>query len=111
MSLYIGDPYQARSFCALSIEVSIEVQCSMASFLLSKPEIDYIVDGVNSNYRADGRTCKDYRHFNIQTGVVSNTSGSAKIQLVKGQQNKMLILVHTLSPYTGSYSCCSGCEG
>ncbi len=93
----------------------------MASFLLSKPEIDYIVDGVNSNYRADGRTCKDYRLFNIQTGVVSNTSGSAKIQLVKRQQNKMLLFIiikvktHNMnlyfSPYIGSYSCCGGCEG
>lgn len=55
----------------------------MATFLLSQSERDYIVSGVREDLRADGRTCTDYRHFKVRTGVVSNTSGSAKIELVR----------------------------
>ena len=54
----------------------------MATQLLSQFERDYIVTGVNQDFREDGRSCRDYRSFALQTGVVSNTSGSAKIQLV-----------------------------
>ena len=54
----------------------------MANFQLSQSEREYIVNGVREDLRADGRTCTDYRHFTVRTGVVSNTSGSAKIELV-----------------------------
>ena len=54
----------------------------MATFLLSQNEREYIVNGVREDLRADGRACTDYRHFKVRTGVVSNTSGSAKIELV-----------------------------
>lgn len=30
----------------------------------------------------DGRGCEDYRHMEIETDVVSNTDGSAKVTLV-----------------------------
>ena len=55
----------------------------MATFLLSQNEREYIVSGVREDLRADGRACTDYRHFKVRTGVVSNTSGSAKIELVR----------------------------
>ncbi|KAL5467333.1 hypothetical protein EMCRGX_G031546 [Ephydatia muelleri] len=48
---------------------------------LSRWEREYIVSGVNEDFRTDGRSCKDYRHFTLETGVVSNTSGSARIKL------------------------------
>lgn len=32
--------------------------------------------------RVDGRGCEDYRHMEIETDVVSNTDGSAKVTLV-----------------------------
>lgn len=54
----------------------------MATQLLSEYERDYIVTGVNQDLREDGRNCRDYRHFSVRTGVVSNTSGSARVQLV-----------------------------
>ena len=54
----------------------------MATQLLSEYEREYIVAGVNQDLREDGRNCRDYRHFSLRTGVVSNTSGSARIQLV-----------------------------
>ena len=54
----------------------------MATFHLSQSEREYIVSGVREDLRADGRTCRDYRHFTVRTGIVSNTSGSAKVELV-----------------------------
>ncbi len=54
----------------------------MASQLLSRYEREYIVKGVNCDFRADGRGCRDFRHFSLESGIVSNTSGSAKVQLV-----------------------------
>ena len=55
---------------------------SMATRLLSAYEREYVVEGVNQDLREDGRNCRDYRSFSLQTGVVSNTSGSARVQLV-----------------------------
>lgn len=44
------------------------------------------VDGPGSCFqddlRVDGRGCEDYRHMEIETDVVSNTDGSAKVTLV-----------------------------
>ena len=50
--------------------------------MLSENERQFILDGVKADLRADGRGCRDVRHFAIGTGVVSNTSGSAKIERV-----------------------------
>ena len=55
----------------------------MATHVLSRYERSYIITGVNEDFRADGRSCRDCRHFSLETGAVSNTSGSAKIQLVR----------------------------
>ena len=38
--------------------------------------------------RVDGRGCEDYRHMEIETDVVSNTDGSAKVTLVKTKKKK-----------------------
>jgi len=42
----------------------------------------YIVGGIEQDFRSDGRSCQDYRHFEVETGIVSNTSGSARLRLV-----------------------------
>ena len=54
----------------------------MADVLLSSFERRYIISGVEQDFRSDGRSCQDYRYFEIETGVVSNTSGSARLRLV-----------------------------
>lgn len=54
----------------------------MAAIVLSDFEAAYIKRGVNVDLRGDGRSRKDYRYFELKTGVVSNTSGSAEIKLV-----------------------------
>lgn len=40
--------------------------------------------------RVDGRGCEDYRHMEIETDVVSNTDGSAKVSLVKTASSSSL---------------------
>ena len=54
----------------------------MSRIVLSDREREFIVSGIVEGTRADGRTCSDYRHFQLCTDAVSNTSGSAEIQLV-----------------------------
>lgn len=56
----------------------------MASINLSAFERSYIICGVQEGVRADGREAKAYRHFDLTTGVISNTSGSAEIKMVDG---------------------------
>lgn len=49
--------------------------------MLSSFERTFIVDGVEQDFRSDGRSRHDYRHFEVETGIVSNTSGSARLRL------------------------------
>ncbi|ORY95595.1 ribosomal protein S5 domain 2-type protein [Syncephalastrum racemosum] len=53
----------------------------MPAPLLSPAERDYITQGIETDCRADGRGCLDYRHFVLETGVLSQTSGSARCRL------------------------------
>ncbi|KAL4234142.1 Exosome complex component RRP42 [Mactra antiquata] len=53
----------------------------MVDVQLSDAEKTYIIHGAQDNLREDGRGCEDYRHLEIETSVVSTTSGSAKIRL------------------------------
>lgn len=41
----------------------------------------YVLHGVRDDLRVDGRSCEDYRHVELETDVVSNTDGSAKVTL------------------------------
>ena len=56
----------------------------MANVVLSGGEKQFIMNGVFEDFRLDGRTRKEYRHFEIETGIVSNTNGSARLRLVGG---------------------------
>ncbi|KAK2836706.1 hypothetical protein Q7C36_014575 [Tachysurus vachellii] len=53
----------------------------MATIQVSEAEKVYIMHGVRDDLRVDGRGCEDYRHMEIETDVVSNTDGSAKVRL------------------------------
>ena len=55
----------------------------MASVVLSKDEKVFIKNGVFDDFRLDGRARRDYRYFEIETGIVSNTNGSARLRLVR----------------------------
>ncbi|KAF9103547.1 Exosome complex component RRP42 [Mortierella sp. AM989] len=52
--------------------------------LISPAERDYILKGIECNIRADGRQRSDYREVTIETSVVSQTSGSARIRIAGG---------------------------
>ncbi|XP_039192048.1 exosome complex component RRP42 isoform X1 [Crotalus tigris] len=53
----------------------------MASVVLSEAEKVYIMHGVQEDLRVDGRGCEDYRCTEVETDVISNTSGSARVKL------------------------------
>lgn len=48
---------------------------------LSPGEIRFITDGVSENIRADGRDRLDFRPMTIETGLISQANGSARIVL------------------------------
>ena len=53
----------------------------MSGLLLSETEKAYIVHGIQDNLRTDGRTCEDYRHVELETGLLTNAQGSCKLAL------------------------------
>ncbi|OAQ34266.1 ribosomal protein S5 domain 2-like protein [Linnemannia elongata AG-77] len=52
--------------------------------LISPAERDYILKGIECNIRADGRQRPDYREVILETGVISQTSGSSRVRLAGG---------------------------
>ena len=56
---------------------------SLAASVLSKDEKVFIKNGVFDDFRLDGRARRDYRYFEIERGIVSNTNGSARLRLVR----------------------------
>lgn len=53
----------------------------MSSVLISEAEKMYIIHGIQENLRSDGRSCLEYRFVELETGVVSNCSGSSHVRL------------------------------
>ncbi|XP_068092430.1 exosome complex component RRP42 [Hyperolius riggenbachi] len=53
----------------------------MATVTLSEAEKVYILHGVQDDLRTDGRGCEDYRGIEVETDVVSNTTGSARVKI------------------------------
>eukprot|EP00123_Amoebidium_parasiticum_P014112 comp22337_c0_seq1/m.33219 comp22337_c0_seq1/g.33219 ORF comp22337_c0_seq1/g.33219 comp22337_c0_seq1/m.33219 type:complete len:298 (-) comp22337_c0_seq1:454-1347(-) len=53
----------------------------MSLVSLSPYEQAYLLAGIDAGIRADGRARTQYRHFTLETGVLSHTHGSARLQL------------------------------
>lgn len=53
----------------------------MAVALLSEAEKIFILHGIQDNLRTDGRGCEDYRYMELETNIVQNTNGSARLRL------------------------------
>jgi len=51
--------------------------------LISPSEKDFITKGIEADIRNDGRTRIAYRDFTIETGIVSQASGSCRLRLSK----------------------------
>lgn len=58
--------------------------------------------------RLDGRRCEDYRHMEIETDVVSNTDGSAKISLVSWIKQFVIITYSALPVFVWCCVCLTG---
>ena len=72
------------TFTVLGLLCLFEVlKFKMASVVLSQNEKVFIKNGVFDDFRLDGRARRDYRYFEIETGIVSNTNGSARLRLVR----------------------------
>ncbi|CAG8711054.1 4358_t:CDS:2 [Funneliformis caledonium] len=56
----------------------------MPPTLISPSENDYILRGVDANIRADGRGRLDYRQVILETGLITQASGSARCRLGEG---------------------------
>ena len=54
----------------------------MASTTFSREERLFVAGGVQVDLRIDGRSCTDYRHFNVKYGIVTSANGSAEVKLV-----------------------------
>lgn len=89
-SAYVARIYLSIHFIKQKIIIDVIIMA-----YLSRWEREYIVSGVNEDFRADGRCCKDYRNFTLETGVVSNTSGSARIKLVSINSWRIFFYTHT----------------
>ncbi|KAL6046750.1 Exosome complex component RRP42, partial [Balamuthia mandrillaris] len=50
-------------------------------FQVSSSEVAWVEKGVAMDLRSDGRGRLDYRHFTLETGVISQTNGSALLKL------------------------------
>lgn len=77
----------------------------MASVTLSEAEKVYVAHGIQEDLRVDGRGCEDYRCIEVETDVVSNTSGSARVKLghtdiLVGVKAEMAVPKHE-RPYEG----------
>ena len=53
----------------------------MAKAVLGDAEKWFLIHGVQDDFRTDGRSCEDYRHVELETGIISNANGSSKIRL------------------------------
>ena len=53
----------------------------MAKTILSEYERKFILDGIAGNLRADGRARDEYRHFSLQTALITNANGAARVRL------------------------------
>jgi exosome complex component RRP42 len=47
----------------------------------SKTEKIFISEGIKNNIRLDGRENFDFRHFLVETGIISQSNGSARVKL------------------------------
>lgn len=48
---------------------------------VSKSERNFIIEGVKENIRSDGRTKLDYRTITLETAIVQQSNGSARVKL------------------------------
>jgi hypothetical protein len=85
-SIRVADTTERKkSFKPLPPPVHLnDLYSSPAMPYLSQAERDYITEGVHSDLRADGRGRLDYRAMVLETGIISQANGSARVRLGEG---------------------------
>jgi len=58
--------------------------------IASEDERKFIVDGIQSNFRNDGRNCRSYRPLLLATDVINTANGSCLLKLVRYISIKIL---------------------
>lgn len=53
----------------------------MAEAILGEAEKRYITHGVQDDLRNDGRNCEDYRHIDLEVGIIAHTHGSSRLRI------------------------------
>lgn len=53
----------------------------MATTAIGDAEKRFIIHGVQDDLRCDGRGCEDYRHLEMEVGLISNTHGSSRLRI------------------------------
>lgn len=53
----------------------------MSEVILSEAEKMHLVYGIQDNFRIDGRECENYRYMEVETNLISNEAGSARLRL------------------------------
>lgn len=54
---------------------------TMSGVLISEAEKTFIIHGIQENLRCDGRSCLEYQYIEVETGIISNCSGSSHVRL------------------------------
>lgn len=53
----------------------------MATVNLGDAEKRFIINGIQDDLRNDGRKCEDYRHIDLEVGVLNNSHGSSRLRI------------------------------
>lgn len=53
----------------------------MATVNLGDAEKRFIIHGIQDDLRNDGRKCEDYRHIDLEVGVLDNAHGSSRLRI------------------------------
>lgn len=59
---------------------------------MCQAEKEFIAEGINEDVRIDGRSRMDYRHLEVQTGVIAHANGSARLKL--GGKTDVLVAIN-----------------
>lgn len=71
----------ARLLYVINLPTCPTVARAMASVLVSAGEVEYVRRGFEAGVRGDGRGPLDFRQIEIETGVIAQATGSARVRL------------------------------
>jgi exosome complex RNA-binding protein Rrp42 (RNase PH superfamily) len=73
---------------------------STTATVISKSEMEFILDGCRDDCRIDGRKCTDYRTYSIITGISKELSSSKTAEQLKNRSNTTTSSTRTINNET-----------